>query len=139
MKFVFHLITKYPISCLLIAVIWYLSLCDIPETKLSNIRYIDKWTHTAMYFGTCMIIWVEYLRRHSTVSWHKILLLAWLAPLLMSGLLEILQANCTNGLRNGEWLDFIANSIIPRKSGRSNVSSSLPNSTSAITTPSLLP
>ena len=91
MKFVFHLITKYPISCLLIAVIWYLSLCDIPETKLSNIRYIDKWTHT--------------------VSWHKILLLAWLAPLLMSGLLEILQANCTNGLRNGEWLDFIANSI----------------------------
>ena len=56
MKFVFHLITKYPISCLLIAVIWYLSLCDIPETKLSNIRYIDKWTHTAMYFGTCMII-----------------------------------------------------------------------------------
>ena len=111
MKFVFHLITKYPISCLLIAVIWYLSLCDIPETRLSNIRYIDKWTHTAMYFGTCMIIWVEYLRRHSTVSWHKILLLAWLAPLLMSGLLEILQANCANGLRNEEWLDFIANSI----------------------------
>ena len=111
MKYVLHIITKYPISCLLIVAIWYLSLCDVPETKLSHIRYIDKWTHTVMYFGTCMVIWVEYLRKHTTVNWHKILMLAWLAPLLMSGLLEILQANCTNGLRNGEWLDFIANSI----------------------------
>jgi hypothetical protein len=29
----------------------------------------------------------------------------------MSGLLELLQAYCTGGHRNGDWLDFAANSI----------------------------
>jgi VanZ family protein len=57
-----------------------------------------------------MVIWVEYLRQHTKTNWRKTILLAWLAPLLMSGLLELLQANCTQN-RNGEWLDFIANSI----------------------------
>lgn len=111
MKYIFHLFTKYPVSCLLIMAIWYLCLCDVPETRLSHVRYIDKWTHTAMYLATCITIWVEYLRRHSAVDWCKIILLAWLAPILMSGLIEIIQANCTNGHRSGEWLDFIANSI----------------------------
>ncbi len=109
MKNILHFITRYPVSCLLIVVIWYLSLCDVPETKLSKVRYIDKWTHIVMYLGTCSVIWVEYLRKHAKVSWCKLLLLAWLAPLLMSGLLEILQANCTHGHRSGEWLDFLAN------------------------------
>ena len=110
MRYLFHLITKYPFSSILIVAIWYLSLCDVPETPLSHVRNIDKWTHTAMYLGTCMVIWVEYLRQHTKTNWRKTILLAWLAPLLMSGLLELLQANCTQN-RNGEWLDFIANSI----------------------------
>jgi hypothetical protein len=29
----------------------------------------------------------------------------------MSGLLELLQAYCTGGHRNGDWLDFAANSL----------------------------
>lgn len=29
----------------------------------------------------------------------------------MSGLIEILQANCTGGRRSGEWLDFAANTV----------------------------
>lgn len=35
---------------------------------------------------------------------------AWLAPIMMSGVLELLQEYCTGGHRSGEWLDFAANS-----------------------------
>ena len=45
------------------------------------------------------------------ISMSRLLLLAWLAPIMMSGLIEILQATCTGGRRSGEWLDFAANSI----------------------------
>ena len=32
-----------------------------------------------------------------------------LAPILMSGVIELLQAYCTGGRRSGEWADFAAN------------------------------
>ena len=41
----------------------------------------------------------------------KLFLLAWLAPVVMSGTIEILQANCTGGRRSGDWMDFAANSL----------------------------
>ncbi|MBR1621842.1 MAG: antibiotic resistance protein VanZ, partial [Prevotella sp.] len=41
----------------------------------------------------------------------RTMLLGWLAPVLMSGLIELLRAYCTGGRRSGEWLDFAANSI----------------------------
>jgi VanZ family protein len=111
MKYLYHLIIKYPLSCLLIVVIWYLCFFAPPETKLNEVDYIDKWTHIVMYLGTCSVIWIEYLKRHTKVEWTKAILLAWLAPILMSGLIELLQAHCTNGRRSGEWLDVAANSI----------------------------
>lgn len=80
-----------------------------------------------MYAGTCATIWLEYLRNHSVkrqpvmriassadkpaLNWAKLLCLAWLAPILMSGVIEILQEYCTGGRRSGDWLDFAANSI----------------------------
>ena len=35
----------------------------------------------------------------------------WLVPVIMGGLVEIVQATCTNGVRNGDWLDFLADGI----------------------------
>ncbi len=64
-----------------------------------------------MYMGTCTIIWIEYIRLHEKVDWKKTLLLAWIAPTLMSGIIELLQAYCTGGRRSGEWADFAANAI----------------------------
>ena len=73
---------------------------------------MDKWTHIAMYCGTCTVMWVETLRsRRSFPGIRRMLLYVWLCPVLMSGLIEILQANCTGGRRSGDWLDFFANSI----------------------------
>ena len=76
---------------------------------MEDIPFIDKWTHFVMYGGTCLTIWIEYLRRHTKRDWRKLILLAIIAPALMSGLIELLQAYCTGGRRSGEWLDFAAN------------------------------
>ena len=106
-----HFLKKYPLSLLCILVVWVLSLMPVPETPLKEIRYIDKWTHLVMYGGTCAVIWAEYLRSHKKPDKKKLVLLAWLAPALMGGLLEVLQATCTGGCRSGDWVDFVANAL----------------------------
>ncbi len=68
-----------------------------------------------MYGGTCSVLWIEYLRAHPRPipkggEATRLFLLAWLAPILMSGLLELLQAYATT-TRSGEWLDFAANTL----------------------------
>lgn len=110
-RFTHHLTSNYPISCLYIAFIWILCFMDVPDTPLENITLIDKWTHVLMYAGTCATIWYEYLHRHDKTNKPRLFLLAWLAPLFMSGVIEILQEYCTGGRRSGDWLDFTANAI----------------------------
>ena len=111
MKYFYQLVSKYPVSSFYIIFIWILCFADIPQNPLSNVSLIDKWTHTLMYAGTCATIWWEYTHRHKMMDMKKLFLLAWLAPIIMSGVIELLQAYCTGGRRSGEWLDFAANSI----------------------------
>lgn len=106
-----NFLRRYPLSCLCIALIWVLCFATIPETPLDNLTLIDKWVHIVMYCGTCSVIWFEYLRSHPVADKKALLVYAWLAPVLMSGLIELLQAYCTGGRRSGDWLDFAANSI----------------------------
>ena len=106
----YQLIRKYPFSIICILLIWILSFLPFfPETPLDDIQFIDKWTHLIMYGGTCTVIWWEYIRKHTVLDKQKLFLFAWLAPIVMSGIIEILQENCTT-TRSGEWLDFISNS-----------------------------
>lgn len=102
---------KYPLSCVCIGLIWVLCFCTPPHTPLDSVQFMDKWVHTIMYLGTCLVIWIEYLRVHRTVEWKRLLTLGWVALIAMSGLIELLQAYCTGGRRSGDWLDFAANSI----------------------------
>ncbi len=107
-----HFIKHYPFSIVCILVVWILSLTPIfPETPFDQVEYIDKWTHLVMYGGTCSIIWWEYLHCHKSLDLEKLFFYAWLSPILMSGLLEILQEYCTGGHRNGDWIDFAANAL----------------------------
>lgn len=107
-----HFVKNYPLSSLCIVLIWILSLTPFfPETPFNKVAFIDKWTHFIMYGGTCSVIWWEYLRRHRVLDYEKLFFYAWLCPVLMSGLLELLQEYCTAGHRNGDWLDFAANTI----------------------------
>jgi len=111
MKFFRHFVKDYPLSTTCIVLIWILSLMPFfPETPLDNVELVDKWVHVVMYGGTCAVIWIEYARRHQTPDYGKLFFWAWLAPVLMSGLLELLQEYCTV-IRTGSWLDFAANVV----------------------------
>lgn len=110
MRYFRHLVKCYPVSVALILLIWYLSFFTPPKTELDNVAFIDKWVHIAMYGGTCTIVWIEYLRRHERITqWVKTIALGWLLPIIMSGVIELLQEYCTNGRRSGDWLDLAAN------------------------------
>lgn len=114
MKFSFRILSflkRYPLSLCLIAAIWVLCFMDVPDTPLNDVAFIDKWTHFAMYGTTCAVIFAETLRAHGPGCHRRLLVTAWLLPVLMSGLIEVLQATCTGGRRSGEWLDFAANTV----------------------------
>lgn len=113
------MLRHYPFSCLLVVAIWVLCLMPIPETPLSHVSFIDKWTHLAMYGTLCLVMWAEHTRRVGRtagetaampVGWRTWTCL-WLLPILMSGVIELAQRYCTAGMRSGEWLDFAANAL----------------------------
>ena len=107
-------ISKFPMTLFCVILIWYLCLFTPPKTKLDEVNNIDKVFHVLMYLGTMGIFWCEYWhgRRHRNLwkGW-RLLTLAVAAPVLMSGIIELVQAYCTNGRRSGDWLDFLANSM----------------------------
>ncbi len=106
------LVKRYPVSSLLVVSIWIICLVPIPENvPLGDVPMMDKWTHFVMYGVLCTVVWWEYLRRHRQKNASKLFLLAFLAPIVMSGLIELAQAHLTGGNRSGDWLDFLANSI----------------------------
>ncbi len=111
MRYLYHLVREYPLTVVLLIAIWYLSFFTPPPTPLDNVTMIDKWVHIAMYGGTCSVMWIEYLRKHrkGTIGKAKLFVLAWAAPIIMSGIIELLQEYCTNGRRSGDWLDLAAN------------------------------
>ena len=109
MNFIKHFNVKYPLSCLCVAAIWVLCFCTPPHTPLDQVAFMDKWTHLVMYGGTCSVMWIEYLRCHRRPSLKRLFVFDWLAPVLMSGVIELLQAYCTGGRRSGDWYDFAAN------------------------------
>lgn len=104
-------VRRYPVSCIIVMLIWALSFIDVPETPLDDVRLIDKWTHIAMYGGLCLAVWAEYLRCYTMPSRARLLLFAWLVPILMGGAIELLQTYCTAGRRSGDLMDFAANSL----------------------------
>ena len=103
-------IKKYPLSIVCLALIWILSLVPFfPETPFDDVKFIDKWVHIIMYGGTFTVLWIEYAFKHTRPDYRKLFVWAFVAPILMSGVLELLQEYCTGGHRNGDWLDLAAN------------------------------
>ncbi len=100
---------KYPLSMCIVLIIFYLSFFTPPKTDMGEIPGFDKFAHTCMYGGFCLVIWFEYLRSHRSLNATKMCIWGFIAPILMSGVIELMQA-CTEN-RSGEWLDFYANSL----------------------------
>ena len=106
-----NILTKYPFSCIIVIGTWILCFMTIPETPLSSVRFIDKWTHSLIYLVLGLSISLEYLRNTKQPSPRFIIVWVWFLPIIMGGLIEVLQSYCTNGNRSGEWLDFFADAI----------------------------
>ena len=85
-------IKRYPLSLIVIAIIWYLSFFTPPETELNEIPYIDKMVHVCMYGGLSVTLWIEYLFRHCSLMLKRLITGAVVCPILMSGCIEVLQA-----------------------------------------------
>ena len=112
MSFLFHLVKKYPFSDVCILLIWILSLVPFfPETPLDDVKFIDKWVHIVMYGGTFLVLWIEYTIKHLRPDYKKLFFWGWLMPIVMGGVLELLQEYCTGGHRSGDWLDFVADAM----------------------------
>jgi VanZ family protein len=100
-----------PLSILVIAAVWVACMVPIPETPLDNISMIDKWTHFVMYCTIVVVIMAEYGHRSKAVNWRHLTVGGIVLPVVMGGLVELAQAYLTNGVRSGDWLDFLANTI----------------------------
>lgn len=103
-------IQRYPASLLLTLAVLYLSLSRIPHTELDDVPFIDKWVHIVMYGGYTLVIWCEYLRSHARIHFTHTLLGIVIGPIVMSGLIELLQEYCTE-TRSGDWFDLLANTL----------------------------
>ncbi len=68
-----------------------------------------------MYGGTVGVFWVEYWHAHwktdFVLSRRMLTTVAIIVPVALGGLIELLQAYCTNGRRSGEWLDWLADNL----------------------------
>ena len=72
-----------------IAMIWILSLIPIfPEMPLTDVEFADKWVHIVMYGCTFIVVWIEYTRKHKQADFEKLFFWAWVAPIIMSGVLS---------------------------------------------------
>ena len=111
MKLLHHILTKYPFSSVIIIATWILCFMNIPESPLSNVKFIDKWTQSLMYLVIGLSISLEYLRATKHARPIFITVWGWLIPIIMGGVIEVLQTYCTGGRRSGEWLDFYADAL----------------------------
>lgn len=96
---------------MILTVIWVLCFIDVPDTPLNNVRLIDKWTHVVMYFVLGLSLGFESTKKYRKASGVGLAVRVFVFPVVMGGLIEILQANCTGGRRSGDWLDFMADVI----------------------------
>lgn len=101
-----NILKTYPISIVTVIVIWYLCFFTPPSTGLDNVIGFDKVVHFGMYaFLGSVLQWEQ--RKYGIRS----IIVAMVLPILMSGMIEILQETCTGGRRSGEVWDFAANSL----------------------------
>lgn len=103
-------IRRYPLSLFLTALVLYLSFFPVPHTELEDVPFIDKWVHIVMYGGYTLVMWIEYLRSHARIHFTRTLLGFVIAPVVLSGIIELLQEYCTT-TRSGDWFDLLANAL----------------------------
>ena len=102
----------YLLTILCACVIAILSLMPVPELHLENMQLSDKWAHSLMYGGltAAMLFDLNFTRLKNKLK-LSIPPIVCVFPIVYGGVMELLQAYCTNGNRSGDWLDFLANTL----------------------------
>ncbi len=106
------LIKYYFLSYFVSLIIIIISVIPVPEVpELADVPLWDKWVHFVMYGGLSLVLWFDYYRKERQQHVHsRAVALTWFYPVILGGLLEIVQAYCTT-CRSGDMLDFYANTI----------------------------
>lgn len=63
-----------------------------------------------MYGTLVCTLWIEHTRRKRECPRNVTALYLYLCPVLMSGVIELVQEYCTVN-RSGDWYDFAANAL----------------------------
>ncbi|HCO68115.1 MAG TPA: hypothetical protein DIT04_10235 [Dysgonomonas sp.] len=104
---------KYAWVPLLISLIIFYLCClisfdNIPEVEIEWIIPLDKVVHFLMFFGLSGATAINYIHlKRGRVEMWKLLLGAFLLPILYGGFIEIIQ-HYFFPLRSGDWADFLA-------------------------------
>ncbi len=105
-----RIITRYPLTLLCVAAVWYLSLYRVEPPKVELFSWFDKLVHFCMYGAISTLVWFEHWRAHTKTQRSHAAFAAIVCPIAMGGLVELAQAYLTT-YRSGDWMDFLANSI----------------------------
>ncbi len=105
-----NLIKRYPVTSLFVVLIFVACMIPIPQTPLSGVSLIDKWTHIAMFFALEIMFWTEKNRSRSNIKGLRLFVVSILCPAFMGGLIEIMQEYLTT-CRSGDPIDFFADCI----------------------------
>lgn len=104
------IIRKFPFTLALVAGIIVICMIPIPDIPLGEVSMIDKWTHIVMYLVLELVLLVELRRSGLRPGAWEFVALAFVAPLALGGLIELMQAYLTT-CRSGDPLDFLADAI----------------------------
>lgn len=84
---------------------------DIPEVQFDFLIPTDKIVHYLMYLGLSGATALNYIHgKQGRISFGKLLLFAFIFPILYGGLIEILQQGFFPP-RSGDWFDFLADAL----------------------------
>jgi len=101
------LLKKYLLSIFVILTILVLCFMDTEPLPAAPMNDFDKLIHVIMFLGLSGVIYFDntgYLK--FPISKTRIFLSVFLLPVIMGGLIEIIQEYFTK-TRSGDWFDFL--------------------------------
>lgn len=110
-KFIRYVSVPFAISLVIFYLCCLISTDDVPKVSIELPIGIDKVVHFCMYLGLSGATAISYIYgKKGNINKVKLLIGAFLIPILYGGLIEIIQALYCEG-RSGDWFDFLADSL----------------------------
>ncbi len=99
------------ISLIILYLCCFIPVKDIPEVTIDFLIPTDKIVHFCMYLGLSVATAINYIHgERGFVNTFKLLIIAFLLPILYGGVIELLQ-HYYFPPREGDWFDFLAGTL----------------------------